>query len=41
VGGLALSRWYPDMENDLLIAVTELHTRAQLDRFADALGRIG
>ncbi|MCA1732524.1 MAG: aminomethyl-transferring glycine dehydrogenase subunit GcvPA [Acidobacteria bacterium] len=41
VGGLALSRWYPGMDNDLLIAVTELHTRAQLDRFADALGRIG
>ncbi len=40
LGGVALARWYPEMKNDLLVAVTELHTREQLDTFAAALGRL-
>ncbi|MGH9459556.1 MAG: aminomethyl-transferring glycine dehydrogenase subunit GcvPA [Thermoanaerobaculia bacterium] len=39
VGGVPLARWYPDLPDVFLAAVTELHTREQLDRFADALGR--
>jgi glycine dehydrogenase subunit 1 len=40
LGGARLARWYPEMKNDLLVAVTELHTREQLDTFAAALGRL-
>jgi glycine dehydrogenase subunit 1 len=37
LGGVPLSRFYPDHENDFLVAVTELHSREHLDRFASAL----
>jgi glycine dehydrogenase subunit 1 len=37
LGGIPLGRFYPGHENDFLVAVTELHTREQLDRFAGAL----
>lgn len=37
LAGLPLGKFYPDMENCLLVAVTETRTRAQIDRFADAL----
>ncbi|HEY0787643.1 MAG TPA: glycine dehydrogenase, partial [Thermoanaerobaculia bacterium] len=40
LGGGRLARWYPEMKNDLLVAVTELHTREQLDHFAAAMGRL-
>ncbi len=33
-GGLALSRWYPDMENALLVNVTELNDKEDIDLFA-------
>ncbi len=35
--GLALSRYYPDRPNELLICVTEMNTRAQIERLAVAL----
>ena len=35
--GLPLGRFFPGMENDLLIAVTEKRTRDDLDAFAAAL----
>jgi len=38
--GLPLSRWYPDRENELLVAVTEKKTREEIDALADALGRV-
>ena len=37
LGGIPLGRFHPGNENDFLVAVTELHTREQLDRFAGAL----
>ncbi len=37
VGGLDLGRFDSAWQHDLLIAVTELHTREDLDRFTDAL----
>ena len=37
IGGLALSRYYPDQPNDLLVCVTELNSKAAIDSFIDAL----
>jgi glycine dehydrogenase subunit 1 len=39
LAGLPLGEYYPGMENDLLIAVTEMRTREQIDRLAELLGR--
>jgi glycine dehydrogenase subunit 1 len=41
VAGMPLDRYYPDMENALLVAVTEKATRAQIDRLAEALAARG
>lgn len=38
LGGIALGRFFEGHDNDILIAVTELHTREHLDQFASALG---
>ena len=35
-GGIALSRWYPDMTDAILIAVTEKRTRAEIDGLVEA-----
>jgi len=37
LAGLPLGPYYKGMENCLLVAVTELRTKAQIDRFGDAL----
>jgi len=37
LAGLPLGPYYAGMENDLLIAVTEVRTKAEIDRFAEAL----
>lgn len=37
LAGLPLGTYYPGMENDLLVAVTEVRTKAQIDRFAEEL----
>jgi glycine dehydrogenase subunit 1 len=39
LAGIDLGRYYPDRDQDFLIAVTERHDRAQLDRLADALAK--
>ncbi|MCL4465829.1 MAG: aminomethyl-transferring glycine dehydrogenase subunit GcvPA [Chloroflexi bacterium] len=39
VGGFDLSRFYPDLADCLLLCVTELHTRADIDRLVAALAR--
>ncbi len=36
--GVALSRWFPDMPDRLLIAVTEVKTKKQIDALVKALG---
>ena len=41
IPGLPLSRYYPDRTQDLLVCVTELNTKEEIDRFADALSRVG
>ena len=35
-GGIALDRWYPDLADCILIAVTEKRTRAEIDGLAAA-----
>jgi glycine dehydrogenase subunit 1 len=37
LGGIPLGQFYRGHENDFLVAVTELHTREQLDRYTAAL----
>jgi glycine dehydrogenase subunit 1 len=37
LGGIPLSQFYPEQVNDFIVAVTELHTREQLDRYAAAI----
>jgi glycine dehydrogenase subunit 1 len=37
LAGLPLGPYYPSMENDLLVAVTEVRTKAEIDRFAEVL----
>jgi glycine dehydrogenase subunit 1 len=37
LGGIPLGRYFDGHENDFLVAVTELHTKEQLDHFAGAL----
>ena len=37
LGGIPLGDFYPGHENDFLVAVTELHSREQLDRYVGVL----
>src|SRR5581483_11450378 len=37
LGGLPLGEFYPGHDNEILVAVTELHSREQLDQYAKAL----
>ena len=37
LGGIPLARFFDGYDNDFLVAVTELHTREQLDHFVAAL----
>src|SRR5438093_3020410 len=37
LGGIPLSQFYEGHDNDFLVAVTELHSREQLDRYAAVL----
>ncbi|MHC4922743.1 MAG: glycine dehydrogenase, partial [Planctomycetota bacterium] len=38
--GVELSRWFDDMPNRLLVAVTEVKSRAQIDALVDALANV-
>ncbi len=40
IGGLDLSRFYRDKENLMLVAVTELRTKEEIDQFASVLGGV-
>jgi glycine dehydrogenase subunit 1 len=39
-GGLALSRYFSDRPNDILVCVTETNTRAEIDALISALGAL-
>ncbi|MEZ5308921.1 MAG: aminomethyl-transferring glycine dehydrogenase subunit GcvPA [Pyrinomonadaceae bacterium] len=41
LGGIALSRYYNNHDNDFLVCVTETNTRAEIDRFVEALAAAG
>jgi glycine dehydrogenase subunit 1 len=41
LGGVDLGRWYPELDDCILLAVTERHTRADLDRLVADLVAIG
>lgn len=38
IGGLPLKRFYPELENGMLVCVTELRTKEEIDSFAERLG---
>jgi len=40
LGGIALGQWFADRPNDLLVAVTELNTIDDMNRYADVIGRL-
>jgi len=37
--GLPLGRWYPELEDCLLVAVTEKRTKAEIDKLAEIVGK--
>jgi len=37
-GGIALSRWYKGMDNHLLVCVTEMNTKEEIDMLVEKLG---
>src|SRR4051812_13558726 len=39
-GGIALGRWYPELADSILIAVTEKRSRAEIDGLAEAYRKI-
>jgi len=39
LGGLSLRRFYPELNRHLLVTVTEMVTREEIDCWADALER--
>jgi hypothetical protein len=41
VAGLILEDWYPELKDCLLVCVTEIHTRAEIERLAQGLGARG
>lgn len=40
LGGVSIARWYPELENSLLVCVTELTPPDQLGRFVNLLGKL-
>jgi glycine dehydrogenase subunit 1 len=40
LAGVPLSRWLPERERDLLVTVTEVNPRAEIERLAAELGRL-
>jgi glycine dehydrogenase subunit 1 len=39
LGGVSLGRFYPELNHHLLVTVTEMVTKEEIDRWADALER--
>jgi len=39
VGGLPLQRFYPEMKNEVLLCVTEKHSKADIDRCLESFGK--
>jgi glycine dehydrogenase subunit 1 len=41
VAGVVLEEWYPELKDCLLLCVTEMHTRAEIERLVKGLGGRG
>jgi glycine dehydrogenase subunit 1 len=41
IAGLPLEDWYPELKNCLLLCVTEIHTRTEIERLSQGLGAGG
>ncbi len=41
LGGVNLARFYPELKNHLLVCVTETVSKADIDRMADVVARVG
>jgi glycine dehydrogenase subunit 1 len=39
LGGLPLAKFYPELDRHLLITVTEMNKKEEIDRWAEALER--
>jgi len=39
LGGVPLKRFYPELDHHLLVAVTEMNRKEEIDRWAEALGK--
>ncbi len=39
IGGLPLQRYYPELDNTMLLCVTEMNRREQMDRVAEAFAK--
>lgn len=40
IPGVYLSRWYPELQNHLLINVTEIHSKSNLEKLADVTKKV-
>jgi glycine dehydrogenase subunit 1 len=40
IGGLDLESFYPSLKNQMLVCVTEMNSREQIDRLAQALREV-
>jgi glycine dehydrogenase subunit 1 len=40
LAGIPLSHWYPERSREMLVAATEMNTKAEMDLYAEELGRI-
>jgi len=40
IGGLTLARWYPELENCLLLCATEMSRREHMDEVAQAFSSV-
>ena len=40
IGGLAVSKFYSELKNCMLVCVTEMRTKEQIDRFVDVVAKI-
>jgi glycine dehydrogenase subunit 1 len=40
LGGVDMGYWYPDLENSMLLCVTEMNTREDIDAFVAALSEV-
>ena len=40
IGGLDLARYYPELENCMLVCVTEKRTKEEIDRLVGEMGAV-